>query len=470
MEFKQLKLSAPLQKALSSMHYETLTPIQEKVIPKMLKKEDMVVQSMTGSGKTLAYVIPILQRISFDSFFPQALILVPTRELAQQVKRTLDAVGLYLHTHHQMLVGKQSFHDQKEDMKQRTHVIVATPGRLYQHIQEKTVDLHNISMLIIDEADEMFHLGFRPILEKIISYLPKQKQTACFSATFPDEIRQFIQKHITSANWIQEDADIFPRQLTQLFYAIKDEEKFSGLLDILQSFSITRCIIFMNTIEAAQQLSMQLSKLDLLISTLHGKQTQEDRFASLQAFRDGQTRILIASNVAARGLDIDDISLIINYDFPLTAQSYIHRVGRSARMKKAGLAVSLVGPSSLSIFQQLQEIYPYFSIQPLALNRQFSFDQLRIPIKPKVQKEDLIYQDVMKLCIFAGKSKKIRPGDLVGAICAIDGVTSEDIGVIKVQEHNSYVEILNGKGEHVLQAFQTQTIKKKHIRVEKAIK
>lgn len=470
MQFSQLELSQSLQKALQTMKYETLTMIQEAVIPSMLTKEDLIVRSMTGSGKTLAYALPILQQISFDIQTPQALVIVPTRELAQQVTRTFDSLGINLHTHHQMLVGKQSFHFQREDLKQRTHVVIATPGRLLQHIHEQTIDLSKLSMLVLDEGDEMFHLGFRQTLEKILDHLPHERQTCCFSATFPSDVHQFMDANFPHARWIEQDQDEMPDQLTQQFFLIEKEHRFAFLIDLLQTYPIKRCIVFVNTIELAQQLTKQLQAMQLLTSALHGKQTQEERFASLQEFRDGKTRILVSSNVAARGLDIDDVSLIVNYDFPLTLQAYIHRVGRTARMHKDGSAISLIDSKQMAIFQQLCQRDPSCIIESPVCTKAYPLDALRKPLEKKLQREDLAYQQVTKLCIFAGKSKKIRPGDLVGAICSIEGITNEDIGVIKIQEHQSYVDILNEKGMIVLEQLNRRTIKNKRIRVEIANK
>ena len=468
MNFDQIEFVPALQQALQTMQYTTLTPIQEAIIPRLLQHQDLIVQSKTGSGKTLAYALPVLQNITFESFTPQALILVPTRELAQQVTRTFNSLGLYLHTHHQMLIGKQSFCDQRDDLKRRTHVVIATPGRLLQHINEQTIDLSKISCLILDEADEMFHLGFRTTLEKILATLPHSIQTCCLSATFPEEIKCFIDQHFPSAKWIQHDAQTIPQQLHQQFFLMEETQRFSALLDLLQAHPIQRCIIFVNTIEQAQTLSDQLQSLQLLACPLHGKQTQEERFASLQHFKDGNMRILVASNVAARGLDIFDVSLIVNYDFPLTIQAYIHRVGRTARMEKEGLAVSFLTKGQRSLFEQLQQTFPSLSLSKAVFSKTYSLDALRIPLKKKEQREDLLFANVTKLCIFAGKSKKIRPGDLLGALCSIDGITKEDIGVIKVQEHNSYVDILNGKGTLAFEELQNRTIKNKHIRVEYA--
>lgn len=466
MKFQELSLAAPLQKALARMQYETLTPIQESVIPRLLQGESLIAQSMTGSGKTLAYALPILQHITFDSLYPQALILVPTRELAQQVTQTLDALGLFLHTHHQMLVGKQSFAFQREDMKQRTHVLVATPGRLLQHIHEGTVHLECLSMLVLDEADEMFRLGFRSTLDKILAQLPAGLQCACFSATFPSTIRRYLSERFPFAQFLEQQEQELPTQLTQRFFSCAPADAPQLLLAVLQAWPIRRCILFVNTIEQAEQLTQFLSERSLAVEALHGKQRQEERFASLRHFRDGTTRILVASNVAARGLDIPEVSLIVNYDFPLTLETYIHRVGRTARMEAAGLAISFVDPSNMTVFEQLQHMDPSVTIVSPALSVCYPLKELQQPLVRTVRREELVRQDVLRLCIFAGKSKKLRPGDLVGAICSIDGVDGEDIGVIKIQEHHSYVEILNGKGTTVLSALQQRTIKNRKIRVE----
>ena len=220
MDFTELKLKSELRQTLSRMNYTTLTPIQERCIPPLLAGESLIAQSRTGSGKTLAYALPLLEKIRFETFLPQALILVPTRELALQVQQTLDNVGMYCRTRHLLLIGRQPFRFQREDLKQRTHVIIATPGRLLQHMQEGTVDLSGLSMLVIDEADEMFRLGFRKSLNAILHRLPAPLQRACFSATYPDSVTDFLQEHFADVPRLMQPRQQLPVQLKQHFMKV----------------------------------------------------------------------------------------------------------------------------------------------------------------------------------------------------------------------------------------------------------
>lgn len=467
MDFTELKLKSELRQTLSRMNYTTLTPIQERCIPPLLAGESLIAQSRTGSGKTLAYALPLLEKIRFETFLPQALILVPTRELALQVQQTLDNVGMYCRTRHLLLIGRQPFRFQREDLKQRTHVIIATPGRLLQHMQEGTVDLSGLSMLVIDEADEMFRLGFRKSLNAILHRLPAPLQRACFSATYPDSVTDFLQEHFADVPRLMQPRQQLPVQLKQHFMKVSPQARLAVLPDVLASFPLRRCIMFVNTIETADFLCETLQKSGILCDTLHGAMMQEERFNALQAFRDGTLRMLIATNVAARGLDIPNVSLILNYDFPLNAEIYIHRVGRSARMEAEGAALSFLTPRDQEVYRQLRADFPGLEDPEWVPDPQWH-DQLTQPLPKEEKREDALRAEKMKLCVFAGKSRKLRPGDLVGAICGIDGVTAEDIGVIDIQEHHAFVEILHGKGEVVLQALQTRTIKNRKIKVEEA--
>ena len=466
MKFTDLRLKDELQQTLSRMNYTTLTPIQERCIPALLQGQSLVAQSQTGSGKTLAYALPLLGRVRFEEYHPQALILVPTRELALQVKQTLDSLGMYCRTRHLMLVGRQSFRDQREDLKQRTHVLIATPGRLLQHMQEETLDLSQLSLLVLDEADEMFKLGFRKSLNRILQRIP-QTQRACFSATYPDSVDDFLQEHFAGVPKLLLPRQTLPAQLTQHFMAVSLKKRDALLTDVLASFSLRRCIVFVNTIETADTLCARLREQEILCGTLHGEMLQEERFAALQAFREGQLRMLIATNVAARGLDIPDVSLILNYDFPLNEEIYIHRVGRTARMEAQGAALSFVTPRDQEVYQRLRTEFPDLEGPTWSPQPRYPA-QLTQPLPPEKHRDDALRAEKMKLCILAGKSKKLRPGDLVGAICGIEGISAEDIGVISVQEHRSYVEILHGKGEHVLNALQGRTIKNRKIKAELA--
>lgn len=467
MRFDALDLRKELKDTLAALTYEDLTPIQEQVIPALLQQQDIIVRSHTGSGKTLSYALPLLQRLTFDTKQVQGLVLVPTRELAQQVKTVLDEVGLYLGTRHLLLVGKQSFRHQREDLKQRTAVVIATPGRLLQHLQEETISLTRLRFLILDEADEMFRLGFLETLQKIFAFLPPNRQTACFSATYPPAVQAFLNEWLPDARRIQEDVETtLPKGLQQVFYAVSEPQKTEALLQLLRQYDLRRVILFVNTIEQANALYAALRKQELLCTLLHGELTQEERFAHLQQFHDGAMRLLIASNVAARGLDIPDVSLIVNYDFPLQLEAYIHRVGRSARMEAEGTAVSFLTPAD----QARVKAWPSFSgtLAPFQPKLLYSLDTLRAPLPPETKRSDALRQETKRLCIFAGKNRKLRPGDLVGAICSIPSLRAQDIGVIQIQERQSYVEILHGKGDLVLEALQERTIKNRRFRVEEA--
>lgn len=472
MKFKQLNINASLLEAINKIGFEQLTPVQEQVIPAMLEGKDCLVQSKTGSGKTAAFAIPVIEKIDWEKRYPQVLVLTPTRELALQVKEDIDAIGLYKRIKCTAIFGKQPYKFQVQDLKQKCHVVVGTPGRVLDHIERETMHLEEIETVVIDEADEMLKMGFIEIVKEIISHIPNKHLTCMFSATMPEEVKEIAQNCMKEPVLITIENKT-PKQIEQRFMKVSEEEKEDTILPVLVKENKDSVIVFARMKDRVDELYDLLKSYDMLVEKLHGGMMQEDRLKSLKKFRQGNCRILVATDVAARGLDIEDVGLILNYDLPDKVETYVHRVGRSGRMDKKGEAISFVGFHDRVFMEELETTNIEINwIEKEVYEGMEEIDFVNNPyqevIEIKKEKHEEIKKECFKIYIGAGKSKKMRAGDIVGAICEINGITGEDIGVIQIQDHQSYVDILHNKGEIVLKALQKKTIKGKKVRVEKA--
>ena len=317
MQFKEFALHTDILKALEKLHYEQVLPIQEQVIPEILKGRDVIVRSRTGSGKTASFAIPIVQELIWEEREPQAIILTPTRELALQIKEDFDNIGAYRRIKTVAIFGKQPYKFQIQDLKQRAHVVVGTPGRILDHLERETLKTGHIRYVIIDEADEMLNMGFIESVQSIFNYFPGNKITCLFSATMPQPIQELAEgfmkepKLITLAEETTVNAAI-----THYAYEVKEKQKLSFLKQLLCKEQPASCIIFARTQEGVKTICDELYALDMCVDKLHGGMLQEDRIENIRDFKRGKIRILVATDVAARGIDVQDISHIINYDMP----------------------------------------------------------------------------------------------------------------------------------------------------------
>lgn len=475
MKFKDICIHKDIVKALNKLGYDEMFPVQEEVIPVLMDRKDVIVKSKTGSGKTMAFAIPILSNIVWDQKEPQVLILIPTRELALQIKEELDLMSTYRRLKTVAIFGKQPYKFQMQDLKQRTHIVVGTPGRILDHIEKGTLSLSNIRYIVIDEADEMLKMGFIEKVTKIIEYVTHPHTTCLFSATIPEKIQELSQQFLKEARYIElELSQEVTEQICHYAYKVKEKEKSFILQKLLAKQQPETAIIFANTQEKVKEICEELYQLGVSVDKIHGGMLQEDRIQNMKDFKKGEIRILVATDVAARGLDIQDISLIINYDMPWKPETYIHRVGRTGRAKALGTAITFVSEYDEERCKEL-EAYMHASLLVKDMKEVVAFEEkkdhfisLGKELVKKEEKGEKLIQEKFKLYIGGGKAKKIRAGDIVGAICEIEGVSSDDIGVIQIQEHQTYVDILNGKGQLVLQALQQKTIKKKKLKVEQA--
>jgi ATP-dependent RNA helicase DeaD len=476
--FEEYQLSEEIRRALTVLKYDTPTEVQQEVIPKALLNQDLVVKSQTGSGKTAAFGIPLCEMVEWEEKKPQALILTPTRELAVQVREDITNIGRFKRIKAMAVYGKEPFTKQKEELKQKTHVVVGTPGRVMDHIERGTLQLDQVKYLIIDEADEMLNMGFIDDVETIINEVPNNRVTMVFSATLPKDVENLCHKYMKNPLNIEiESTGITTDTIEHQLIEVKAEEKLTVLKDVTVVENPDSCIIFCNTKEHVDTVFTELEGSNYACEKLHGGLEQADRFAVMDGFKTGNFRYLVATDVAARGIDVDNVTLVINYDVPMEKESYVHRTGRTGRAGNKGKAITLATQYEGKYLKAIEK-YIGFEITKMDPPTQKEVSSRKADFEEKIggrrvvknNKTARINQDIMKLHFSGGKKKKIRALDLVGTISNIPGVTSEDIGIITIQDSMSYVDILNGKGSLVLQAMETTTVKGKKLKVSKAIK
>ncbi|RID88504.1 ATP-dependent helicase [Peribacillus asahii] len=476
--FEDYNLSDEIKRALAVLKYEIPTEVQSNVIPLAMEKKDLVVKSQTGSGKTASFGIPICEMIEWEEKKPQAIILTPTRELAVQVREDITNIGRFKRIKAMAVYGKEPFAKQKEELKQKNHVVVGTPGRVIDHIERGTLVLDQVKYLIIDEADEMLNMGFIDEVEAIINEIPLNRATMVFSATLPRDVESLCHKYMKSPINIEIAATgITTDTIEHLLLEVKEEEKISLLKDVTVVENPDSCIIFCRTKEHVDTVFTELEASNYSCERLHGGLEQEVRFAVMDGFKMGNFRYLVATDVAARGIDIDKVTLVINYDVPMEKESYVHRTGRTGRAGNKGKAITFATPYEGKFLKAIEK-YIGFEIPTIEAPTNEEVARERAAFEEKVSgrrvvknnKTARINKDILKLHFNGGKNKKIRAVDFVGTIAKIPGVTADDIGIITIQDNLSYVDILNGKGSLVLQAMENTTIKGKKLKVSKAIK
>jgi len=474
LNFKNYSIEDPILKALDELNYKHPSKVQQEVIPLALMKNDIVVKAETGSGKTAAFSIPLCSLIPTEVKNPKALVLTPTRELAIQVKEDINNIGRYKKIRSAAIFGKQPFNTQINELKQRVHIVVGTPGRTLDHMEKGTLVTDDISFLILDEADEMLNMGFLEQVEEIISHLPKKRVNMLFSATMPDKIKEVYRKHMNDPKLVEIIPEISKKEkIDQGYITVKEQDKFSLLEKVLIAENPDSAILFCSTQDKVHEVFIKLKNKTYPVKELHGGMLQKDRLNAMSEFKAGGYRFLVATDIAARGIDVEKISLVINYDIPLEKEKYVHRIGRTGRAGNSGRAVTFVTPYEDKFLKELQE-YIKYEIPKLSPPSKEDFIPKKEAFKLKnesfknavLKNKKEVKAGIVKIYLNGGKKKKIRPGDIVGALCKIPDVTVEDIGIIDVQENVSYVDVLNGKGHKVLKALQTSKIKGKILKAE----
>lgn len=477
-KFNDYRISDEILKALDALGYKEPSDVQQRVIPELLQGKDVIVKSQTGSGKTAAFGIPLCENINWDEQKPQALVLTPTRELAIQVKEEIMSIGRFKRVRPVAVFGKQPFSDQARELKQRTHIVVGTPGRVMDHIDRESLDTSNIKYLIIDEADEMLNMGFIDQVRDILRGLNKNRQSILLSATISEEILNLCNEYMNNPISIEIKAQkLITDNISHELYKVNEQYKMEELNKLLITESPKTAVVFCKTKENVDKVFEALVRKKYSIGKIHGGMLQKERMDQMERFKKGNFRILIATDVAARGIDVEGITHVINYDLPVEKEAYVHRIGRTGRAGAKGKALSLVNQYEDRLLNTIQEYIGFEvplkdlpSLEQVKAKEVEAIKILKSNPTVKKQKTKAVSKDITKIYLNGGKKKKIRPGDIVGAISRIEGITAEDIGIIDVQDTVSYVDILNGKGNKVLEGLKNSTIKGKKLKVERARK
>ena len=363
--FESLGLAPDILKALSEVGYTTPTPIQAQAIPVALAGKDLMAGAQTGTGKTAAFSLPMLQKLlpqANSSASParhpiRALILTPTRELAIQVEESVKVYAKHTNLRSLVVFGGVDIRTQTPSLMRGVEILVATPGRLLDHVEQRTLQLGQVQMLILDEADRMLDMGFMPDLKRILALLPKQRQNMMFSATFSNEIKKLSEDFLNHPTLIEvARSNATAENVTQKVYLVEQAAKHAQLVEILRGSDASQVIVFTKTKLAASRLAKQLQREGLQADAIHGDKSQKERMEALDAFKQGKVTVLIATDVAARGLDIDQLPMVINYEIPSAPEDYVHRIGRTGRAGASGTAISLVSPEEEKYLKEIEKL------------------------------------------------------------------------------------------------------------------
>ncbi len=357
MRFTELDLSEPLQKAIVALGYEETTPIQTQAIPPALQSRDILGCAQTGTGKTLAFLLPALERLLREPAKirnPRVVILEPTRELVIQVAGETRKLAARTSLRSVPVYGGAGMSKQTDRLRRGVDIVVATPGRLMDHMRRRNVNFKDLQVLVLDEADRMLDMGFLPDIKQIISRMPRQRQTMLFSATIPPAIAALARQFQRDPLSIELDMARPPAAIQQTLYPVPRHLKIQLLLAILEQMDVNSMLVFTRTKQQADIVTRQLRQTRTAVACIHGDFNQRDRESALEGFRSGKHRVLVATNIAARGLDIEGISHVINYDVPEHAEDYVHRIGRTARAEADGDAITLVTPDDEGLIHRIE--------------------------------------------------------------------------------------------------------------------
>jgi ATP-dependent RNA helicase DeaD len=354
--FQEMGISEPIIRAITDMGFEEASPIQEKAIPIALMGKDIIGQAQTGTGKTAAFAIPILEKVDTSKKYVQAIAIAPTRELAIQVSEEINRLSKYMGITSLPIYGGQSIDRQIKALKKGPHIITGTPGRLLDHIQRKTLKLDRISMVVLDEADEMLDMGFLEDIERILKETPEEKQTLLFSATMPKPIQNLAERFMNDPQLVKMKAkEVTSPTVKQIYYEVNERDKFEVLCRLLDVDNPELAVIFGRTKRRVDELSDALNKRGYLADGLHGDLNQRQRDVVMNKFREGNIDILVATDVAARGIDVSGVTHVYNFDIPQDPESYVHRIGRTGRAGKTGLAITFATPREVGQIHSIEK-------------------------------------------------------------------------------------------------------------------
>ena len=450
-DFSSLALQANLLENLSTLGYKLMTPIQQLSLPAILSGKDVIAQSRTGSGKTAAFALGLLQKLNVKSFKTQSIVLCPTRELAGQVATEIRKLGRSIDNIKVLtLCGGAPFAPQISSLQHGVHIVVGTPGRIEEHLRKGTLTLEHINILVLDEADRMLDMGFQQTIDKIIQQMPRNRQSLLFSATYPDEIADIAkyimrQPIIVTAPQAHEATTI-----VQYFYKINSTAERAGALRLLLAkHKANSTLVFCNTKLETQAVADELADYGFYALAIHGDLDQRQRDQTLIRFANHSISVLVATDVAARGLDIDDLDMVINFNIAHHPETHLHRIGRTGRAGRSGVACSLYSAREIHKLDALE----------------WDIDQQKPLPNDSYLDKPIIKPLMSTLKIDGGKKQKLRPGDIVGALTGKGGISSAKIGKIDVVSNCSYVAINSALIKVALNKIQNGNIKGKSFRV-----
>lgn len=427
--FSTLALSPAILSNLDALGYHEMTPIQAQSLPVILERRDLIAQAKTGSGKTAAFGIGMLQKLNPTWFAIQALVICPTRELADQVSNELRRLARFADNIKVLtLCGGAPMRPQIASLEHGAHIVVGTPGRLRDHISRNTINLSTVQTLVLDEADRMVDMGFYEEISGIVSACPARRQTLLFSATYPDDIRKASEQFLRDPVEVKVEAQHDDSQIEQRFYEVGYDDRNAAVATLLKHYRPVSTLAFCNTKIHCRELAAELRAQGFSALALYGELEQRERDEILVLFANQSCSVLVATDVAARGLDIQSLGAVINVDVSKDTEVHIHRIGRTGRGQDKGLALSLCAPNEKKWVKLIEE-YQHKPVQ--------WFD-----LKSATPTEGApLHAPMITLCIMGGKKDKLRPGDLLGALTGEVGLTKDQVGKINVFEFMTYVAL-----------------------------
>ena len=469
--FSELGLSEPLLKALDDVGYESPSPIQEQAIPPMLEGRDVIGQAQTGSGKTAAFGLPLLETIDPELNEVQALVLTPTRELCIQVTQAIRGYGLRKGIGVVAVFGGAPIRSQQSQLREGGHVVVGTVGRVMDLMGRASLILHSCRFVVLDEADEMLDLGFLEDVEKILAATPNSRQTALFSATMPPPIRKLADRYLYDPVHIKvKNPTLTVDSVEQFQLDVKAPDKADKLVEVLRAERPDQAIVFVRTKIRCDQLYRKLRDKGMNVKALHGDMSQGSRDGVMLSFKGGRTPILVATDVAARGLDISTVTHVINYDVPVSPDVYVHRIGRTGRVGRSGRAITFVEPKQARELEAIERhtgvpIAPWTEgahVAPTAV------EPRRPPrhSKPRVSRNG--DEKYARLIADAGRAGGVEVRDLVNAVTHKAGLDGEAVRDVKVLERFSLLSVPEGEADRVMQAVSGAELAGRAIRLQRA--
>lgn len=451
--FSSLPLPAAQLANLVELGYSAMTPVQAATLPAILQGQDVRAKAQTGSGKTAAFGIGLLDGINVAQVATQALVLCPTRELADQVSKELRRLARFTQNVKILtLCGGQPMGPQLDSLVHAPHIVVGTPGRVQEHLRKKTLLLDALKLLVLDEADRMLDMGFSEAIDDVIGYTPAQRQTLLFSATYPAEIEQISARVQRNPLVVEvENAQQAPA-IEQRFYEARREQRPALLVAAIRHYQPSSCVVFCNTKRDCQSVFEALEAHGISALALHGDLEQRDRDQVLVRFANRSCRVLVATDVAARGLDIKELELVVNYELAFDPQVHVHRVGRTGRAGMSGVAITLCTPQEMPRAHALED-----------------YLQTTLDWAPAAElhgaPETPLEAEMVTLCIDGGRKAKIRPGDILGALTGEAGLTAADVGKIDMFPVHAYVAIRQASARRAVQQLKQGKIKGKGCKV-----